>query len=243
MTTDLAILLGVKYWTAPADEQHPYGHHRIETMITVFIGLALLAVALGLSYNAIITIRDKDVRQPGAIALAATIISIISKEILFRWTIKIGQQAKSTAVTANAWHHRSDAFSSIPAMIAVGLALIYPNLAFVDHIGALVVSIFIFIVGWNISSQALNVLADRSAPETDTQKIYEIAMGIEHVLAVHAIRTRQLGSSLHVDLHVKVDPNMRVKAGHDVSEIVKHELIARGPNVIDVVVHLEPFEG
>lgn len=243
MATDFAILLGVRYWTAPADEKHPYGHHRIETMITVFIGLALLAVAVGLGYNAIITIRDADVRQPGAIALLAAILSIFSKEILFRWTIKIGQRVKSTAVVANAWHHRSDALSSIPAAIAVAVALIYPNLAFVDHIGALVVSIFILIVAWNISSQALNVLADRGAAEKETQEIYQIAMNVEHVQAVHAIRTRQLGSSLHVDLHVKVDPNMSVKDGHDVSEIVKHELIARGPNVIDVVVHLEPFKG
>jgi len=243
MSTDVAILLGVKYWTAPADEKHPYGHHRIETMITVFIGLALLAVAVGLAYNAIVTIRDDDARQPGVIALVAAVISIFSKEILFRWTIKIGQQVKSTAVVANAWHHRSDALSSIPAAIAVAVALVYPNLAFVDHIGALVVSVFILIVAWNITSQALNVLADRGAAQKETEEIYGIAMRVEHVQAVHAIRTRQLGSSLHVDLHVKVDPNMSVKAGHDVSEIVKHELIARGPNVIDVVVHLEPFEG
>lgn len=242
MSTDLAILLGVKYWTAPADKQHPYGHRRIETMITVFIGLLLLSVAIGLCYNAIVTIRDNDFQQPGALALVGTIVSIVTKEIIFRWTFNVGRQVKSSAVIANAWHHRTDAISSIPATIAVALALIYPNLAFIDQIGALVVAVFIFKVAWDILYQALNILADRGAPEEDTRKIYEIAMNIEHVRAVHAIRTRHLGSSLSVDLHIKVAPGMTVKDGHDVSEIVKRELLENGPEVIDVVVHLEPFE-
>ncbi|UCF74188.1 MAG: cation transporter [Deltaproteobacteria bacterium] len=242
MGTDLAVLLGVKFWSAPPDEDHPYGHRRIETIITVAIGVALALAALGIGYNALATIRDIHLRQPGWIAIAGSAFAIVLKEVLYRWTVAVGRQVKSSAVIANAWHHRSDALSSVPVVIAVAIAVLNPKLAFIDHAGALVVSIFILKVSWDIISPSLSELADLGAPRKHRQKIRAIARGISGVKSVHAIRTRRLGSGLHVDLHILVDGEMTVRMGHEISRAVKSALIEKGPEILDAVVHLEPYE-
>ena len=120
--TDIAILVGVKYWSAPADDCHPYGHRRIEAMVTAAIGMALAVVAFGIGYNAIATVREEHLEPPGWIAFLGAMVSIVVKEVIYRWTTSVGRRAKSSAVLANAWHHRSDALSSIPAALAVVLA-------------------------------------------------------------------------------------------------------------------------
>ncbi len=141
--TDIAVLVGVKFWSKPPDECHPYGHRRIEFLVTIFIGLLLASVALGLSYNALATLHEVQTRPPGAIAFLAAVLSIFTKELLYRWTIIKGMEIKSTALIANAWHHRSDGLSSIPAAVAVAGAALVPRLSFLDHLGAIVVSMFI----------------------------------------------------------------------------------------------------
>lgn len=242
MGTDMAVLLGVNFWTAPADEEHPYGHWRIETLITAVIGISLSLVALGICYKSLATIRDVDLKQPGWIAITGVLVSIFLKEALFRWTIRIGKQSKSQAVIANAWHHRSDAISSIPALITVAAAAINPNWAFIDHIGAVIIAFIILKVSWDIIVPAFSVLTDRGASQKEREKIRFIAMGTGGVQLVHAIRTRKLGSGFHADLHVQVNGEMSVREGHDICEIVKRNLIDSGPDIIDVVVHLEPYE-
>jgi cation diffusion facilitator family transporter len=243
-STDVAILIGVRYWSAPADDTHPHGHHRIETVITVSIGLSLAAVAVLLGHDALVSLREAPRHAPPRlIALVAALVSILGKEVLYRWTVAVGRQVQSTAVMANAWHHRSDALSSCPVAIAVGACLIDPAWAVLDHVGAAVVSIFILGAAWRIVRPALGELVDRGAPADVRQRVAEIAAETHRVREVHAIRTRYAGSRLRVDLHVTVDGTMTVREGHDVSEEVKQRLLAHGPDVIDVVVHLEPHEG
>jgi cation diffusion facilitator family transporter len=242
MTTDIAVLLGVRFWTAPADEDHPYGHWRIETLITVLIGVSLVIVALGIGYKSLTTMREAHLKQPGWIAIVGLLFSILFKEILFHWTINVGKSSKSSAVIANAWHHRTDAISSIPALIAVVAATINPNWAFIDHVGALVVALIILKVSWDIISPAFSVLSDQGASQKDRDKIRSIAMEIDHVERVHAVRTRKHGSGLFADLHVQVNGDMSVRKGHEICEIVKKQLIDRGPDILDVVVHLEPCD-
>jgi cation diffusion facilitator family transporter len=240
ITTDLAILFGVKFWSAPPDEDHPYGHRRMEAIVTAVIGIALGIVALEIGYNALASMQDVHLKPPGKIALVGVVISIVFKEILYHWTKAVGIRAKSSALLANAYHHRSDAISSILVLIAVAIAAIYPNLAFIDNVGALVVSLFILKISWQIIVPAISELADQGASDKDRKKISAIAMGIKGVESVHAIRTRKLGSGLYVDLHVLVDGGMTVRMGHVISESVKCELIEKGPTILDVVVHLEP---
>ncbi len=241
-STDIAILIGVRYWTQPPDETHPHGHRRIETAITVFIGAALAAVAVGLVYNALSTLHKQNLTPPGWTAFYAAIASIVCKEVLFRWTVAVGKRTGSAAVIANAWHHRSDALSSLPAAVAVAGAAISPAWAFLDHIGAIVVSLFIIQAAWNIGWPAMQQLVDTGASRRERAEIHRIALGTEGVREVHGLRTRHIGSGLQVDLHILVDGSISVRDGHDISTKVKRNLIENGPEVVDVVVHLEPYE-
>jgi len=242
MFTDFAVILGVKFWSAPPDEDHPYGHRRIEALITIVIGLAIAIVALGLAYKSLFTISAIHIKQTGWIAILGPALSIVFKEIMYRWTIIVGKQAKSKAVIANAWHHRSDALSSVPVLIAVAASALNPNWAFIDRIGAFIVSIFILKVSWDIISPSISELADRGASIKDREFIKKIAIGVNGVKDVHAIRTRKFGENLYVDLHILVDPEISVRSGHNISEQVKKELLINGPEILDVVVHLEPYE-
>ena len=143
---------------------------------------------------------------------------------------------------ANAWHHRSDAFSSVPVALAVAGARIQPAWIFLDHVGAVVVSVFIFGAAIRIVWPALQQLVDAGAPQAERERIREIALGTPGVEVVHAVRTRRLGSGLEVDLHILVDGHITVQEGHDIAEQVKERLLAGGPDLVDVVVHLEPSE-
>lgn len=240
-TTDVAVIVGVRFWSAPPDEDHPYGHSRIETLVSLLIGLLLGGVAIGLGYEALSTIREQH-PPPGVIALIAAIVSLISKEILYRWTVAVGRRIKSSAVVANAWHHRSDAFSSLPVAAAVGIAMIFPEWYFLDHIGALAVMVLILQAAGRIVMPALRELADAGAPLELRNLCEQIARetpGVEHV---HKLRTRQLGFGLQVDLHVHVAPDLSVRDGHDISEDVKRRLYELGPDIVDVITHMEPCE-
>ncbi len=240
--TDVAVLVGVKFWAKPPDDCHPHGHRRIEFLVTVFIGLLLAAVALGLCYNAIATLHQVQGSPPGAVAFFAAALSIFTKELLYRWTISAGRKVKSTALIANAWHHRSDGLSSIPAAAAVAGANLVPSLTFLDHLGAIVVSIFILQAAWKIVRPSVEQLVDQGAPEEICRGIEQLARATPGVEEVHAIRTRHIGSGIEVDLHVLVDPQLTVEEGHSISEEVERRLIDYVSDVVDVVVHLEPYE-
>jgi cation diffusion facilitator family transporter len=240
MVTDVAIIFGVKYWYAPPDETHPHGHRRIETIITQFIGLGLAVVAVGISYKAIVTLHEMHASPPDMIALIAGMVSIVSKEILYQWTVFVGKKIQSSAVIANAWHHRSDALSSIPAVIAVGVARIFPSWSFVDHVGAIVVSLFILQAAWKIVWPSLKELADTGAPSELTRDIEKIILCTKGVLSVHKIRTRKIGHGYQVDLHIQVNGKITVIEGHNISEDAKARLIQKCTDILDVIVHLEP---
>jgi cation diffusion facilitator family transporter len=242
--TDVAILIGVKYWSAPADEKHPHGHRRIETLMSAAIGFVLVIVAVGIVWHAIETLPEQHEKPPGWVAFAAAVVSILGKEALYQWTAAVGRRIKSPAVVANAWHHRSDGLSSIPAALAVLAArLLGREWIFIDHVGAVVVSLFILRAAWRIVKPALGELVDVGASPKEMEEIREVAMRTEGVLEVHQVRTRYSGSSLQVDLHIRVDAEMSVREGHEISEAVRRRLMAEGPGVLDVVVHLEPHEG
>ncbi len=241
LVTDLAVIIGVRFWSAPPDESHPHGHARIETLVTVSIGLILALVAVGLCYEALATVRSPEVAVPGWAAFFAALVSIVLKEWLFRWTAAKGREVSSPALEANAWHHRSDALSSVPAAVAVAVGAFYPEWAFIDRVGAVIVSLMILQAAWKITRPALDQLVDRGAPEEQVRRITEIAISTRGVLEVHKVRSRYLGQGLQVDLHVLVDPDITVREGHAISELVRVRLLELCRNVHDVVVHLEPY--
>lgn len=240
--TDVAVILGVRYWTAPADEDHPHGHGRIETLVTVIIGISIGLVAVGMGWQAIRGLRHgEDVRPPSGIALGVALLSIGVKEALYRWTAGVGRTVDSPALVANAWHHRSDAMSSIPAALAVAVALLVPGWAFVDRVGAIVVCVFILYASWRILHPALNQLIDAGAPPEERRRIEELALEVEGVEAAHALRTRYVGAKLAVELHLEVDGGLSVGEGHAIAQAVRRRLLAEGPNVVDAMVQIEPY--
>ncbi len=242
LTTDIAVIAGSHYWSRPPDENHPYGHRRLETLVTVFIGVVLIAAGIGIGWKAISALQEKHASPPGWIAVAAALASIVCKESIYRWTAMTGRRVKSAALAANAWHHRTDAFSSIPVLIAVAGARVFPSWSFLDHLGAVVVSIFILHASIKIIWPGLSELIDVGAPKEIRKKIRNIALKNESVLQVHDIRTRYISSSIQVDLHIVVDGLITVRQGHDIADDVKARIIDRISEVLDVIVHVDPPE-
>jgi cation diffusion facilitator family transporter len=241
-STDIAILIGVRYWTRPPDETHPHGHERIETIVTLGIGALLMAVSVALAHNAVSTLRETNGAAPGWLAFHVALVSFIVKEGLFRWTARVGRRVNSQAVVANAWHHRSDAFSSVPVLLAVAAARIRPELAWLDHLGALIVSIFILHAGSQIAWPALKELIDAGATPAKIATIKRLAAGVDGVKEVHNVRTRYVGGRLQVDLHLLVPGQMTVARSHEITEKVQQALLDQGPELTDAVVHVEPYE-
>ena len=242
LTTDIAVIAGSHYWSRPPDENHPYGHRRLETLVTVFIGVVLIAAGIGIGWKAISALQEKHASPPGWIAVAAALASIVCKESIYRWTAMTGRRVKSAALAANAWHHRTDAFSSIPVLIAVAGARVFPAWSFLDHLGAVVVSIFILHASIKIIWPGLSELIDVGAPKEIRKKIRDIALKNEGVLQVHDIRTRYISSSIQVDLHIVVEGLITVRQGHDIADDVKARIIDAIPEVLDVIVHVDPPE-
>ncbi len=240
--TDIAVIAGSFFWSEPPDHCHPHGHRRIETMVTIIIGLIILAAGLGVGWNAISTMGHLSGKSPGWIALAASLISLITKEILFRWTALAGKKIKSTALTANAWHHRLDALSSIPVFLAVGGAILFPGLTFLDHAGALVVAVFIIQASFKILWPGVEEIMEKGAPKSILTDIERIVAQDHDVIQIHQLRTRYLGSKLRLDFHLVVDGDLSIKQGHDIAEGIKQRLLDRIPDLEDAIIHIEPHD-
>lgn len=243
LSTDIAILVGLRYWEQPPDECHPYGHRRVETIVTLGIAVALAAVGGGLLYKAVVSMQAHQDQTPAHWAFFVALLSICVKEWLYRWTLHCGRELKSSALQANAWHHRSDALSSIPVAVAIATAAVGPRWSFVDHLGVVLVSVFIFQAAIRIGKSAFNKLIDTAAPKGRAEHIRLLALEHPLVTAVHAVRTRYVGGAeLAVDLHVLVDGELTVHQGHDIARDVREHLLASNLGITDVVVHMEPSD-
>jgi len=243
--TDGALLVGMRFWNKPPDADHPYGHQRLETMVTIFIGLVLGAVGVRLLWNALSSLHIPSASEvaPGKIALLAALVSVGSKEWLYRWSLFWGKKTRSMALSANAWHHRSDALSSLPVVLAVGGTMIDPSWIFLDPLGAALVSLFILRASYTICKDPLAQLMDKGMPLEDLKTLERIVWDIPGILGLHKIRTRYLGSnSLMVDLHIEVNPEISVRQGHELASSVKFSLMDHFPSIVYVVVHVEPYE-
>jgi cation diffusion facilitator family transporter len=238
--TDVAVLFAAPFWSRPADENHPYGHKRIETFITIVIGLALFAVGVGIMWEAVVTFSEPETETPTIIAVIAAAVIIVVKEILYHWTVAVGRREKSPAMIAKAWHHRSDAIGSIPAVIGAGTAMLFPEWRIVDNICAIIVAAFIVHVALTVLAPAAKELLETGPSKKVVEEIVKCASGAEGVRGVHLVRSRYIGYGLLVDLHVAVDGQLTVCESHNVAVRVRECLLKNGPNVVDVVVHIEP---
>lgn len=243
LTTDFSIIFGVKFWLQPADREHPYGHHKIELLVTMVIALVLMIIGFSILFKAIFSLNSRNIQNaPEFITFFIALISIISKEVLYRYTIKQSEKLKSTALKANAWHHRSDAISSVPVAVAIIVSSIFPKLIFIDYIGAIIVSVFIIYPSFKMIKDAVSNLLDESVDKKTFDEISNIAQNIPNVINAHDIRTRKIGEAIFVDMHILVDKNITVKEGHDIAKAVKRTLLQQNLNILDVLIHIEPDE-
>ena len=240
--TDIAILIGAHFWTKPSDENHPHGHARIETMVSGFVGLVMILTGLLIAWKSFGSIMKPAANPPGWIAFVIAVISIVSKELLARWTLGMSKILKSPALAANAWHQRSDVLSSIPVAVVVLAARIEPALIFLDGIGGAIVSIFIFKLGIDILRPVLWQLSDSAAPPEIKDELRKIALSVNGVLDVHDLRTRFHGDGIQTDMHIVVDPDLQMKKAFLILKSVEKALYRLGPGVTDVLVRLEPQE-
>ena len=240
--TDLVLLIGIRAWSKPRDRKHPFGHERIETVIALFMGIFLGLVGVWIAYASLRGIEKAHLLRPGNIALIAAGISIVSKEAMYHWTKYVGRRTSSIAVTANAWHHRSDALSSVPAGLAVlGAILLPPQWAFLDHIGALIVCMFLVHAAYKIVAPAVAELLD-TVPESHVPKeLLTIIAQTPGVLLVHNVRVRSAGARVLADAHIEVAADISVTAGHDIAERVKQRVLEQLPEVAEITVHVEPY--
>lgn len=248
LLTDIVVLIAVRFWVAPPDKNHQYGHKRLESLISLSIGVLLAAAGAGIIIDAVGRMGNQSEERVGSLlALLAASSSVVAKELLYRWTIAKGVELKSDAVTAKAWDHRSDAISSLPIVVAVAVAMWMPSLAVVDLLGAIVVAGFILHAAWGICLSSARVLMDSGAGEEIHARIEEYCGRIEGVRGVHDLRTRYLGQGLYVDMHVDVDADITVSAGNDIAHRVEDALYAAeaaeyiGVEIFNALVHIDPW--
>jgi cation diffusion facilitator family transporter len=237
--TDAAIIFGVKYWVMPADEGHPYGHGKIEGAVTALIGVTVAVVAVEIAWDGVKTLAWGEPKVPGLAACCVALASVAVKEALYRWTHAVARRRNSPATEANAWHHRSDAISSLPVAAAVAAAHFWPSLKWLDAVGAVLVGGFILHVAWRIVKPAFEGLTDANCDEAMAD-IERIALGVKGVKGVHHVRTRRYGGTIQADLHVQVDRNMSLVDGHAIGHDVKAAVLAAGIGVTDATIHVEP---
>lgn len=244
--TDIVVLIGFKMTAKPEDECHNYGHDKYETLATLMISGFLFFVGFNILKSGIIQIigvmNGEIIPKPKLIAFIAAIISIVTKEILFKCTIKVGNTINSSALTANAWHHRSDALSSIGTLVGIGGAIILgQNWTILDPIASVIVSVFIFKVAINILVPAVNELMESSLEETKIEKIKFLISKHPDVLDYHQLRTRRIGSKVAVEFHILVLKSMDVISAHNIASEIEKEIRGILGESSIVTIHIEPY--
>jgi len=237
--SDGVVILGLKWGRKHEDEDHPYGHARIETISSMIVGFFLILVGLGITFAAIEAISKHKSSTPGLFAIYTAAISIILKELMFWYTLIVGKRLKSLALIGNAWHHRSDAMSSVAVLIGVGATYFNPDWHLADAYAALLVTFFVVKIGTNLVWNAFKELSDSAPNKEVMEQIEAIAYSINGVREVHDLRARHSGSQIFVELDIVVDPALTVKEGHDIAHAVKMTLLEEFSDVTRVFVHVD----
>jgi cation diffusion facilitator family transporter len=239
------VLFSLKISRKPADKCHPYGHGKAEAIAAKTVGIILIFAGINIINGSFSAIIKGSITPPGSFALWAAIISIIVKEGLFQYKYRVGNAIRSKALIANAWEHRSDAYSSIAALIGIAGAKLgyefgYSKLILADSIAGIVVSIFVIKMGWNIIKEATDELMDKAIDREILDKIATVVREVNGVDELHEVRARFTGPKLLIDLKIGVDSEKTVKQGHDIATDVKRLIFEKIPNVEDVLVHVNP---
>ncbi len=243
--TDVIVLVFVKIAGKPRDKGHDYGHGKFETFATMIIGLLLSLAGVGLLANGIELVikscNGHTLERPTMLALVIAVVSILSKEWLYRFTAAKGREVNSQAVVANAWHHRSDAISSAGTLVGVaGAMFLGDSWRILDPVAAIVVSLFIIKSGYDIMKPSVNELLESSLPEAQETEIRQLVLGVPGIISVHNLRTRRIGNGIAVDMHAKMDGSISLTEAHSRASAAEMAIRGRfGANAI-INIHMEP---
>jgi cation diffusion facilitator family transporter len=239
LATDVVVLYAMKHGSREADEEHPYGHGRIETLATVVLGTALIGVALGIAWDAVLRLRHPDLLlHPGWLALSIAAISIAAKEIIYHYTLRVARRLKSNLLRANAWHSRSDAISSV--IVVIGILGAMGGLNYLDAVAAIGVALMVAKIGASLAWHSTRELIDTAMEAEQVEQIRTTIIAVDGVQALHMLRTRRMGSHGLVDVHILVNPRVSVSEGHRISEGVRIRIMEEVDAVTDVMVHIDP---
>lgn len=239
LVTDGLVLFAMKHGSREADEAHPYGHGRIETLFTIILGVALIAVAIGIGWDAVERLTHPDLlMHPGWLALSVALVSIVAKEAIYHYTLAAAKKFKSNLLRANAWHSRSDAISSF--IVAIGVIGYMIGFEYLDAVAAIGVAMMIAKIGWELSWHSAQELIDTAMDPEQVEKIRQAILSVDGVKALHMLRTRRMGSDGLVDVHILVNSRISVSEGHRISDRVRAEIMGHEDSVTDVTVHIDP---
>lgn len=245
--TDIVVLAFVRISAKPRDDDHKWGHGKYETLASLIIGVALFAVGVEIFIDSAEKIADvvngEILPRPGSIAIIAAAVSIIAKEGLYHYTVRAGRKIDSPSVIANAWHHRSDALSSVGAMLGIALAYFFGDKwCIADPIAAIVVAALIVKAAYDLCSTALAELLEKSLPRKVEEEILDIILKTPNVYKPHNLRTRRIGSDIAIEVHVRVEGSMTVQDSHEISRDIERTLRERYGDNTAVAIHVEPLK-
>lgn len=247
LLTDAVVLVFVRISAKPEDRSHDYGHGKYETLATTIIGIALAAVAIGIGAKAIAALlfwwRGGTLEAPGMLALWAAVVSILLKELVYQYTVRRGRSLNSPAVEANAWHHRSDALSSVGTLVGIGGAILLGNRwTMLDPLASLIVAFFILRVAWKLMHQGLNELLEASLPEEVEKEILDIVSSFPDVHDPHHLRTRRIGSRYAIELHIRMDGALPLATAHARTCEIEKKLKEHFGSDAHITLHVEPIK-
>ena len=247
LATDIVVIAFARISAKPRDTDHDYGHGKYETLATIIISIALGVVGAGILVNSIRGIRTVIdgglLPRPGAVALVAAVVSIAVKEILYRYTVRVGRRIDSPSVVANAWHHRSDALSSLGTLLGIGCAFFLGDKwRIADPIAALIVSVFIFKIAFDLIRTGLGELLEQSLPEEVEKEILGIVAANPRVREPHNLRTRRIGAAIAIEVHVRMDGKMTVEESHELTVDIEQRLRERFGEGTMIAIHVEPVK-
>lgn len=235
------VIIGIKLASKKPDKEHPYGHERMECVAAIVLAMVLFITGLGIGLEAVKNIihgNYGDLQVPGVLALIAAIVSIVSKEAMYWYTRHYAKKIDSSALMADAWHHRSDAFSSIGALIGIGASRLgYPVM---DSIASLVIFVFIVKAAFDIFKDAIDKMVDHSCDEETEKQIYDCVMKNENVLGIDLLQTRVFGNKIYVDVEIQADASYTLQKAHDIAEAVHDDIEESFPKVKHIMVHVNP---
>jgi len=238
LVTDFVVLISAGVSNRPADATHPFGHKKFETIATQFIAVFLGFVSFQLIWNAGKAIFQKETSFPGGFVLVVAAVSVLTKELMFRATKKISRKTNSTSLYANAWHHRSDALSSIAVLLGGAAGLM--GWGYADHVSTLVVGLMIIVIAVKIFYEGLIELTDQSVDKESLQRIENILAQNKEISGWHRLRTRKVGGELFLDVHIMVKPTLSVRESHDITLEIEDQLREAIFYPVNILIHIEP---